>query len=458
MIRFAARCAAVCLNIPARNRDRVINGEMWMGKRRGFFAELQHQARLAEQRQRQRERVAAQAHNRAVREHERAQREYLRVQAQYERARAAQARRDAAAVALEEKNRRRAYDDARRTEVELMNAELSSQADQIDSLLAATLEVDDFIDLAGLRQSVVSVPFERPDLTTPVPPPAALPFPQQPVYVAPEAPTGLAASFGGRKRHAQEVTAARHAFEQAQHVWRQQLAAREEAERRAQDEHRQREVDRERALRAAQEEHEAMFLERRRAALETNVKLERLMMALQDREAWAVEEFLGIVLSNSVYPECFPVTHDFGFDGGSHELRLRVTIPHPSDLPAEKTFRYVKSTDSIVASPLSQKARKDRYAKAVADVAIRSVHEVFESDRERLVQTISLTVDTEGVDPATGHVVAPVLVELAVDRASFDPLDLANVEASATLQHLRAGVSKNPHELVPVVNSRGVRG
>ena len=429
-----------------------------MGKRRGFFAEIQHQARLAEQRQRQRERAAAQAHNRAVRDHERAQREYLRVQAQYERASAAQARRDAAAIAQEERNRQRAYVDARVAEVESLNSELMSQADQIDSLLAAALEVDDFVDLSMLRQSVVAVPFDRPDLTTPIPPPAPLPYPQQPTYVEPEAPTGLAASFGGRKKHAQEVAAARHAFDQAQSVWRHQLAAREDAERRASDEYRQRETNRVRALRAAQEEHEATFLERRRTALETNVKLERLMIALQDRETWAVEEYLGIVLSNSIYPECFPVAHDFDFDGGTRELRVRATIPNPADIPAEKNFRYVRSTDSIVPSPLSQKARKDRYAKAVAEVAIRTVHEVFESDRDCLVQTISLTVDAEGVDPATGHAAAPVLVELAVDRASFEPLDLANVEASATLQYLRASVSKNPHELVPVVNSRGVRG
>ncbi|BDD83040.1 hypothetical protein TPB0596_28030 [Tsukamurella pulmonis] len=254
-----------------------------MGKRRGFFAEIQHQARLAEQRQRQRERVAAQAHNRAVREHERAQREYLRVQAQYERASAAQARRDAAAVAQEERNRQRAYVDARLAEVESLNAELSSQADQIDSLLAAALEVDDFVDLSELRQSVVAVPFDRPDLTTPIPPPASLPYPQQPVYVEPEAPTGLSASFGGKKKHAEKVAAARHKFGEAQFVWRRQLAARDEAERRLNDEYRKRETERVRALRAAEEEHEARFLERRRTVLETNVKLERLMTALQDR-------------------------------------------------------------------------------------------------------------------------------------------------------------------------------
>ncbi|BDD83039.1 hypothetical protein TPB0596_28020 [Tsukamurella pulmonis] len=137
---------------------------------------------------------------------------------------------------------------------------------------------------------------------------------------------------------------------------------------------------------------------------------------------------------------------------------MRATLPNPADLPAEKNYRYVRSTDSITSSPLSQKARKDRYAKAVAEVAVRTVHEVFESDRDLLVQTISLTVDAEGVDPATGHVVTPVLVELAVDRASFEPLDLAKVDANATLQYLRASISKHPHELVPIENPRGVRG
>ena len=62
-----------------------------MGRRRGFFAELQHQQRLAEQRNRREYAAAVQAHNRAVREAERAQREYERAVAAAQRGAAREA-------------------------------------------------------------------------------------------------------------------------------------------------------------------------------------------------------------------------------------------------------------------------------------------------------------------------------------------------------------------------------
>lgn len=36
----------------------------------------------------------------------------------------------------------------------------------------------------------------------------------------------------------------------------------------------------------------------------------------------AVQEYVAIVLANSVYPDHFPVTHDFSFEPASAELQL----------------------------------------------------------------------------------------------------------------------------------------
>ncbi|QDQ95828.1 hypothetical protein FND50_20995 [Rhodococcus sp. WB9] len=137
---------------------------------------------------------------------------------------------------------------------------------------------------------------------------------------------------------------------------------------------------------------------------------------------------------------------------------MTVTVPDPSALPQEKAFKYVKASDTITSTPLTAKARKDRYAKAIAEVAIRSVHEIFEADRDGIVQTISMELGTRVIDPGTGHDTTITLVQVATDRDNFTRLDLSRVEARATLDHLRAGVSKNPHDLVPVAHARGVRG
>src|SRR5665811_1864317 len=117
----------------------------------------------------------------------------------------------------------------------------------------------------------------------------------------------------------------------------------------------------------------------------------------------AVQEYVSIVLSNSVYPDDFLVEHDFEFDAATAELRLRVLVPGPDRLSTTSAYKYTKSSDEITAASLSQKACKDRYASAVHQVALRSMHEVFEADRRGLIKTISLEVGTETIDPATGR-------------------------------------------------------
>ena len=170
----------------------------------------------------------------------------------------------------------------------------------------------------------------------------------------------------------------------------------------------------------------------------------------------AVQEYLRIVLSNSVYPSHFPVKHEFQFDPATAELQLQVLVPAPDTLPDIKAYRYIKSSDEITGTSLSQKARRDRYTGAVHVVALRSMHEVFEADRRGLVKTISLEVGTETIDPATGREAYIPFVATCAERDSFLEFDLSSVVPAATLAHLGAAISKNPFGLVPA-DATGIR-
>ena len=112
----------------------------------------------------------------------------------------------------------------------------------------------------------------------------------------------------------------------------------------------------------------------------------------------------------------------------------------------------------ITVGPAIAKVQKDRYASIVHQVALRTLHEVLEADRRGCIDTISLTVATTGIDSATGQVATTPLVAVAPARATFEAIDLANVVPQATLGHLGAVISKNPHGLVAIDTSKGIRG
>ncbi|MGH3628666.1 MAG: hypothetical protein ACRDRL_14680, partial [Sciscionella sp.] len=188
-----------------------------------------------------------------------------------------------------------------------------------------------------------------------------------------------------------------------------------------------------------------------------NQELDKLVNDLAFDIESAIHEYVGIVLANSVYPDAFPVEHGYVFDLVTRELTLTVTVPPPSAVPTVKGYKYVKVNDEISSTSLPVKAQKDRYASAVHQVAVRTLHEIFEADRGSKICLIALTVVTDTIAPGTGLPETIPFVIVAADRETFGRFDLTNVVPRATLEHLGAAVSKSPFDLTPADTSRGVR-
>lgn len=390
------------------------------------------------------------AHNAAVREAQRFAREQ-------ERAMAAARRASAAERAAAEKAAAAAHVAARQAEVQERNARLAATYDEIDNLLAATLDVDDWVDLESLRESVEDRPLDRPDLRAQTPRPHYHALPAPPVYVAPAPPSGLGSAFGGSRRHATQLENARRAYLDLFQRWQQALTYTFGLNAELRAGWRQREATRLTELRDARSEHDRDLAECRARAAESNARLDNLIAGLRARKPEAMDEYVGIVLANSVYPEVFEVSYEHSFDAADRELHITVLAPHPDTFPTTKEFRYRKTTDEITETAMPATEVRRRYASAIAQTTLRTAHEIFEADREEVIDSIALTVAVDTVDSATGHATRVDLVRLATDRADFLPINLAHVTPADTLNHLSAAVSKNPYGLVPLAN-QGVRG
>jgi len=416
--------------------------------RRGFFEELRHQAQVAAREKERAQRAAVQAHNAAVRRAEQAQRVAKSVRAQLTRASEAERKRL-------EKETLEAHVADMEAEAEELNLKLVEVFEEIDSLLTTTLAVDDYVDLETFRVVAKNPPFNGAELEVPIPAPDPIPDPQKPIFEAPDPLKGLAKLFG-KKKYAAAVAKAQEDHEQSLAEWRvkvEQMVTRRKA---AIEAHAQVEAERVVALAAARARHAQECATREAEAAGRNRRLDGFIANLGYGSPEAVQEYISIVLSNSVYPEHFAITPEFEFKPDSAELRLRVLVPGPDKVPEIKAYKYTRSTDEITATPQSQKTCRDRYAGAVHQVALRSIHEIFESDRRGLIRTISLEVGTETVDPATGLQTYIPFVVVGAERESFLKFNLSAVIPSLTLDRMGAAVSKNPYGLVAVETS-GVR-
>lgn len=414
--------------------------------RRGFLAEMQHQAQVAAREADKRQRAAARERDAAVRRSEQARRAEQRATAAASRASEAERKRLVKAA-------KDAHVAAKQAEVEELNAALASQYDDIDGLLEWTLDIDDHVDLDTLRRTVEHPPFDRPELERSVPPPPPMPDPPEPVLEEIEPPSGL---FGRKKKLAEATAQAQAEYEQAHAAWQKQMAAMPARRAAAAEQHAAREAKRQQELAAEQERYQQECAAREAEVAEHNAAIDTLIANLGYGTPDAVEEYVGIVLANSVYPDDFQVDHEASFDPSTAELRVRALVPAPDTVPTVKAYKYTKVSDEITTTALSQKASKDRYAGAVQQVALRTLHEMFEADRRGLIKAVSLEVGTETIDPATGNPTYIPFIAVAAERDTFLAFDLASVVPSATLEHLGAAVSKNPFGLV-AADTTGVR-
>ncbi len=365
----------------------------------GLLADLQREA--------ERQRRAEEREQRQI------QREYERSQREAERQ-----------AAREEKERKRLYAEQRSREAEQLNAQLRRRIGEFEGLLDATLSIDDHIDLEELKRAAPNPPFSDPRLENAEPPP-------EPEAVRPPSAIGALIPGAKAKFHA-AAAAAQSEHEEATRAW--------EA----------REAEREKALSKTREAHDEKVEEQRRQTEAANAEIDQLQAKLEAGEPSAIVDYLGMVLESSRYPSDFPESHKLAFVPESNQAVVEHDLPDFDVIPEAKEHRYVKSRDEIKASARSAAQRKALYSSMIAQIALRTIHEIFEADRFGHVQTIVYNGIVDSIDKRTGQQARICLVSLRTTRDTIEALQLDRVDPQECLKGLGAGVSKKPAELAPV--------
>jgi restriction system protein len=149
-------------------------------------------------------------------------------------------------------------------------------------------------------------------------------------------------------------------------------------------------------------------------------------------------------------PAGFPQRFRLAFVPESRQLVVEYELPGYERVPAIAAYTYVKSGDKVAEKARPARQRQQLYKSVVAQVTVRTIHELFEADRAGLVETVVFNGHVETVNAATGKTERPCLVTVRTTRDAFLDRDFARIDAEACLLDLSAGLSKSPAELVPV--------
>jgi restriction system protein len=384
-----------------------------MARRKGFLHELAKAQRAAEK---QRERVIREQ-TKAAKEAERAQRAYLRAQEQAARA-------SAQAQKAYTQEQARLYIEARIAQVALQNEQLEEDIEQLQGLLTATLSVDDYFDLETLKQKP-QVPLFDPGVL-------AIPSTAPTLELPPELSRIQKLLPGAKSRYDLEVAKAKTRYEAELDAYHRREATRQER------------------LAEARSEFERELAEAYKQAAEQHEEVEQLKRELISGTPASVINYFALVLEASAYPDGFPQHARLAYVPESKQLVIEYDLPTFDVVPEIGTYKYVKAKDEVTTTTRPVTQRKALYASVVAQVTLRTLHELFEADRQGHLETIVFNGYVDSVDPGTGRDVRTCVVTVRTNRDAFAQLDLSRVDPIACLKTLNASVSKSPAELAPV--------
>jgi len=281
-------------------------------------------------------------------------------------------------VAADQKERARLYMESRVAEVAALNERLAADIAELDGLFHSTLTVNDFLDFESLKEAAPRPQFEPGALAVPGPLPDPTEF----------RPSELS---GAQKL----VPGARHRYQARYEVGHRQYDT-------AVQEHQLREAQRLSRLQQAQAEHERALAALEERLARQHAEVESFKAAFTAGEPSAVVQYFALVLERSHYPEDFPQGFRLAYVPESRQLVIQYRLPGFAAVPDVAEYKYVRSGDKITRKACPVRERQERYKRVIAAVTVRTLHEVFESDRSEIAETVVFNGHVDTVNEATG--------------------------------------------------------
>ena len=177
---------------------------------------------------------------------------------------------------------------------------------------------------------------------------------------------------------------------------------------------------------------------------------------LQRKEAYlkkdegAIIDYCEMVLANSQYPDFFPRNWDIEYKSATKTLIVDYSLPDIAALPKEKSAKYVATRDEIEISYLSDSVLNKLYDNMLYQVALRSIHELYEADAIDALEVIVFNGWVNSIDKATGQDVNACIMSVQTSEEEFMKINLARIEPKTCFKNLKGVAASKLHSLAAV--------
>jgi len=311
--------------------------------------------------------------------------------------------------------------------------EALDEINRLENVLAHTLDIDDTIEWESLKDFAE---FMEPKPNVPL----KQKYPSQPQRSAPAYNPKLGLLdyiFPSRKRN--RLQEAENLFKEDQRQWR-----------RTKDQ-----ADKEHELKQEQydeqlekwEADKVKFLKKQK---DTNQSVEREKAKYFEKQSDAILDYCYLVLSDSDYPDYFPQHFQLDYNSETRMVVVDYSLPNLAALPRLKEAKYIQSRNEFEETLLSDSVVNTLYDKTLYQVALRSIHELYEADVVKALDSIVFNGWVKSIDRGTGKEVNACVLTVQAGREEFLAIDLVHVDPKLCFKTLKGVAASRLHSLAPV--------
>ena len=168
------------------------------------------------------------------------------------------------------------------------------------------------------------------------------------------------------------------------------------------------------------------------------------------KDSDAIFDYCEMVLGNSDYPDYFPQEYDIDYNPENNLLIVDYQLPPIDQIPTVKEVKYIQSRDEIVEKHISQSELNKLYDSILYQIALRTIHELYEADKAEALSSIVFNGYVRSIDPATGKETNACVLSVQANKDEFLEINLELVDPKSAFKKLKGVGSSKLHSLVPI--------
>ena len=183
---------------------------------------------------------------------------------------------------------------------------------------------------------------------------------------------------------------------------------------------------------------------------EFNKEIDNWKTNFEKGELQAVERYIKVILENSKYPKDFEKDYEIEYKNNEKILVISYNLPNTDKISKVEGYKFIKTKNEIKEVEMKKSRYEEFYENIIFNITLRTIHEIFESTSEDIIEMVVFNGFVTGIDKSNGKEFTNCIISLQVNRKEFEDINLENIEPKECVRALKGLFAGKLAQLAPV--------